>query len=590
VAEACIVWLRDPARWWLLPVMGAVAAVAVCQVLAGASGFPLDDAWIHQDFARTLATSGRFAYLPGRGGAGSTSPLWVLLLLPPQLVAHGQPPTGLMVGWVAVLGVAALAGLGVLSGMAAGDLARREGEGGRVVALATGVGGLAVVLEWHLVWAASSGMETDLFALLGLAVIVAAGRGARSAVLGLLAGLAVGVRPEGTLVAGLVAAGAAWAALSATPWERPVANVVAALAGWARGWLAPYVGAALVVVVPYLALNLAASGRVLPSTFYAKAEYYGAANLVPSVGGYAEQVGVVLVGSSPVLLALGLLSCSRWLLARRTGGEGPEHTGTPAGTRAPSTKTALAEGPAAPAARASSRIPGMPGMPATSAAPDVSSESLAATGSGAPAGVAIMARFPLAAVLWLWPLALFLGYAGHMTLLVHHGRYLMPALPPVLALVAAGAAPLLLDARYRLLALVGSAALVALGMLSLVRGAQIYADNVHFIDSTQVATARWLHGHTPPGALIATHDIGAIGYFSGRTVLDMAGLVDPGVIPLLSRQRDLEGYLARRHAAYVVMFTNWFPPPDLLARDLAPGTLHRVCGLGTCFVVYRTPW
>ena len=96
-----------PRRWWLIPLVGATIAVALCLLLAREAGFPLDDSWIHQDFARTLATTGRFAFQPGRGGAGATSPLWVVLLLPPHLMTHGQAPTWFLVGWSAVLGVGA---------------------------------------------------------------------------------------------------------------------------------------------------------------------------------------------------------------------------------------------------------------------------------------------------------------------------------------------------------------------------------------------------------------------------------------------------------------------------------------------------
>ena len=39
-------------------------------------GFPLDDAWIHQTYARNLARSGQLAFVHGVPSAGSTAPLW----------------------------------------------------------------------------------------------------------------------------------------------------------------------------------------------------------------------------------------------------------------------------------------------------------------------------------------------------------------------------------------------------------------------------------------------------------------------------------------------------------------------------------
>jgi hypothetical protein len=39
-------------------------------------GLPLDDAWIHQTYARSLADRGEWAFQAGEPSAGSTSPLW----------------------------------------------------------------------------------------------------------------------------------------------------------------------------------------------------------------------------------------------------------------------------------------------------------------------------------------------------------------------------------------------------------------------------------------------------------------------------------------------------------------------------------
>src|SRR4030095_4385759 len=58
--------------------------------IAGAAGFPLDDSWIHLQFARNLAAGAGFSYNPGRPIAGSTAPLWTLLLGAGALVASAS--------------------------------------------------------------------------------------------------------------------------------------------------------------------------------------------------------------------------------------------------------------------------------------------------------------------------------------------------------------------------------------------------------------------------------------------------------------------------------------------------------------------
>ncbi len=39
-------------------------------------GFPLDDSWIYQTYARNLALLGEWAYVPGQPSGGATGPLW----------------------------------------------------------------------------------------------------------------------------------------------------------------------------------------------------------------------------------------------------------------------------------------------------------------------------------------------------------------------------------------------------------------------------------------------------------------------------------------------------------------------------------
>ena len=54
--------------------------VAMSAWVFGFTGFPLDDAWIHQTYARNLAQTGQLAFTPGLTSAGSTAPLWSALL------------------------------------------------------------------------------------------------------------------------------------------------------------------------------------------------------------------------------------------------------------------------------------------------------------------------------------------------------------------------------------------------------------------------------------------------------------------------------------------------------------------------------
>src|SRR5262245_11580568 len=157
--------------------------------IAGAPGFPLDDSWIHLHFARNLAEGLGFAYNPGAPVAGSTAPLWTVLLA----------ATGIVLGaslWMAkVLGVVAAGVAAILTRRAAVAWSASRGA-----ALAA-----AVALSWSgpLAWGALSGMEVALAAALVAVALLAHAR-TRTALSALAAALAALARPEALILVPLL--------------------------------------------------------------------------------------------------------------------------------------------------------------------------------------------------------------------------------------------------------------------------------------------------------------------------------------------------------------------------------------------------
>ncbi|MEA2600873.1 MAG: hypothetical protein QOF89_1865 [Acidobacteriota bacterium] len=142
----------------LLTLAGLVACLryllAEIARLKGGLGFPLDDSWIHLQFARNLARGLGLSYNPGHLVTGSTAPLWTALLSLLFLLP------GSVIAWTKALGIVLhLAGI-----EATRRLARELGLTPGLAALAAG---LTLATSW-LVWAALSGMEIPLFILLSL--------------------------------------------------------------------------------------------------------------------------------------------------------------------------------------------------------------------------------------------------------------------------------------------------------------------------------------------------------------------------------------------------------------------------------------
>jgi hypothetical protein len=118
--------------------------------------------------------------------------------------------------------------------------------------------------------------------------------------------------------------------------------------------------------------------------------------------------------------------------------------------------------------------------------------------------------------------------------------------------------------------MMATAAELATGLILLVfwgRGAYAYAQDVAVIESEMVTTAHWVAANVPPDALVAAHDIGALGYFGQHDLVDLAGLISPEVIPFLRDEKRIAGYLNGRGVEYLVTFPSWYPS---LTRDRVP--------------------
>jgi hypothetical protein len=104
--------------------------------------------------------------------------------------------------------------------------------------------------------------------------------------------------------------------------------------------------------------------------------------------------------------------------------------------------------------------------------------------------------------------------------------------------------------------------LISLGLVLLIfwgLGLRTYALDVAVIESEMVDTAIWISENIDQNDLIAAHDIGALGYYAQRPLIDLAGLVSPEVIPILRDEQGLEAVLNARWVDYLVTFPGWYP-------------------------------
>lgn len=141
--------------------LAAACAASAWFIAGGHFMLPLDDSYIHLQYARQLAHLEVFAYTHGADpSGGATSPLWIILLAPFFLL-----------GLKGVLGAVAAFGVGTaiwtVSSVLVGRIALRATES----ASAGFAASLLFMLNGHLLWNFVNGMETGPFALLVLVAI-----------------------------------------------------------------------------------------------------------------------------------------------------------------------------------------------------------------------------------------------------------------------------------------------------------------------------------------------------------------------------------------------------------------------------------
>jgi hypothetical protein len=171
----------------------------------------------------------------------------------------------------------------------------------------------------------------------------------------------------------------------------------------------------------------------------------------------------------------------------------------------------------------------------------------------------------LAGVIW------FFGYLAiyFMRLPAYqHGRYIIPALPILYLWGMIGFLAYITSIKAKaLIKLLWQMSLGVLCLLFAFLAARQNAHDVYWIESEMVETAKWVQANIPPDALLAVHDIGALGYYVPNPIVDLAGLITPEVVPFIRDEARLAGYLMDTSSDYLIVFRNDYPN---LTEPLSP--------------------
>jgi hypothetical protein len=102
-----------------------------------------------------------------------------------------------------------------------------------------------------------------------------------------------------------------------------------------------------------------------------------------------------------------------------------------------------------------------------------------------------------------------------------------------------------------------------------------------------IAIANWINQHIPPQATIAASDIGVVGFYTQRLIIDTEGLITPGILGEHRRNspakdKEVYQYLEETQPDYLVKFRKVYP--SFSETEFTP--IHKNGKL----VMYRTPW
>jgi len=183
----------------------------------------------------------------------------------------------------------------------------------------------------------------------------------------------------------------------------------------------------------------------------------------------------------------------------------------------------------------------------------------------------------IASLLW------FFGYiAIYFTRMppYQHGRYIIPAFPILYWWGMLGMIEYIASARAnKRLVFLWQVLLGVFCLLFSFVAARQNAYDVYWIESEMVQTAKWVEQNLPPDALLAVHDIGALGYYVPNPMIDLAGLITPEVVPFIRDTARLTEYLNVRSADYLIVFAGQYPGlvsqrTSLFKSGLQPEVLH----------------
>ncbi len=438
--------------------------------------FPLDDPWIHLNFARNIAEYGSYSYYKNEMvTAGSTSPLYTLILAAGFLITKNEYLLSYALG-ILFFSLASIA-IFLLS-----QNLFSENWLGIIAAL-------IFAFDRWLNFFADSGMETSLYVLL-LILVYYFYLKRRAVLFGFLLGMTMWVRPDAAaFIFAVIIDYIIFANIKQIPGTK--------LQKFSKTELIKIISVFGIIILAYFGMNIYLSGTLLPNTYAAKTIYYTAeyrsrANFLKyEVWGYFTDSSYILL---IVPFLFGLIKAIFDIVRKKYNSI-------------------------------------------------------------------------LHALLFIF-LLIFL-YWYKLPFAAVKGRYLIPVIPFYILISVYGVREFfrvislfLMDKKIiNTVCILYFAITVTYTISAYSNHKTDYSEQTHHISIRNLAVSKWLIENTPENSIIATHDIGAIGYYTRRKIVDVAGLVNPQFSQKLfdpDFTKFIVDEMKRQNVSYFAFIREWY--------------------------------
>lgn len=199
---------------------------------------------------------------------------------------------------------------------------------------------------------------------------------------------------------------------------------------------------------------------------------------------------------------------------------------------------------------------------------------------------------------WIAPLAILIGLPIAQAIVAaqvrHHGRYLFPVIPLVILFGVFTWSKIVELYNIRPIVRKLIPALIILAAIAETgRWAFIEASDARNINDQHLAVVNWLGKNMTSGDKLAVDDVGAIGYFLDKPLIDLTGLMTPKLWPMQHDQDSVWRFARARGANLFVIYRRLAPAfygdhrdSLMLASDF-PVRLPLTSAADTVMSIYR---